>query len=269
MNGGLIEGLKMCFKGRHVRNSHLGILILLIGIVLPFVDVKLNTHLAKIKIMDVFNYNQLYGILVLICMAGLLLYFIKFMHNTIQLNIYQDFQNDPEKVKSWTVMPKFDKTLFSNWTNTLIFFLVWTLYSAIIAIPLIVLGFIPFVNTLVIIGFSIMALYTSTYIVMGFAAQYKTEGNLDISLLFKYFPKVFVPHTVLLLKSIPLSVLITLISFLAAKIIVPLVLGALGLFVTVSVITLLYAYLYTLFTLAFYYAAAFIYYNQIFLTKDE
>ncbi len=267
MNGGLIEGLKMCFRGENVLNSHLGLLTLLIGICLPLVDIKLKTNIDKLSMIDVFNYNFLYGILLLICMAGLTLFLIRFIHNAIQLNIYQDFEKDPEKVKNMTIMPKFDKTLLNNWAGILKFFFIWTIYYILILIPVFVLSFIPFVNILVILGFAILIAYSGPYIVTGFAAQYKTNGNLDISLVFKYFPKVFSANSILILKSIPFALLITLVSALLSIIAITIFRG-MGEFVSVFIATLIYSYIFMLFQLAYNYALTFIFYNKIFLTRD-
>ena len=271
-NGGLIEGLQKCYKGKNLAKKHVFLYLLAFVITYPIAYATLKTGGNE-------TYAQLYILknplfLILIFAASLVFgfYFIKFLHNAIKLFIWQDTQNNQERVNAMEIMPEINTDIFKNWWNVLKFGIIWCLTIVLTIIILALLSTIPAFNFLAVpILFVVMTCmaFSIPYIIAGFARNYDTKGNISPSLIFTLVPKVFIPATILGLKYFIFAICVAIVQSIIVGISTG-ILRILNLHNNLFFLTLVFAiFVYTEFisTLVFYYAVANIYYRKIELER--
>ena len=138
-NGGLIEGIKKCYKGKNLAKKHGFLYLLAFIITFPIAYATTKTGGNEAAVNQYLAQNPLFLIMVLVPGIIFGLYFIKFLHNSIKLFIWQDTQKDQERVNAMEIMPEVNGDIFKNFGAVLQFGIVWTIMLALI---ILVLGFL-------------------------------------------------------------------------------------------------------------------------------
>lgn len=272
-NGGLIEGIKKCYKGKNLAKKHGFLYLLALIITFPVAYATIKTGGNEAAVNQYLVQNPLFLIMLLVPSIIFGLYFIKFLHNSIKLFIWQDTQKDQERVNAMEIMPEVNGDIFKNFGAVLQFGIVWTIMLALIILVLGFLCMIPGINLFCVpVALIIIAciLYTMPYIIAGFARNYTTKGNCIPFLLFTLVPKVFVSATILGLKYIVFAFCWGIIQVIIIGILTGL-LAVLKIYtnpIGLSIIAAIFVYMEFILTLVFYYAVANIYYRKIELERE-
>lgn len=272
-SGGLIEGLKKCYKGKNLAKKHVFLYLLAFVITYPIAYATLKTGgnetYAQLYILQ----NPLFLILIFAASLVFGFYFIKFLHNAIKLFIWQDTQNNQERVNAMEIMPEINTDIFKNWWSVVKFGLIWcliilltiTIFAFLCRIQFINFLFIPILYVVIV-----CMLFSFPYIIAGFARNYDTKGNVSPSLMITLVPKVFIPATILGLKYFVFLICIAIIQ----SIVVGVLAGVFALLkintttIGLSLLTSIFVYTEFISTLVFYYAVANIYYRKIELERE-
>ncbi len=200
--GGIIEGLKVPFRGKNLLLKHLVFMIVAVLLAAPNMlnfYIKGLPHRVAIGVLGQFF---AVGFIALIVSVILGLYMTKFLQNVIHYNTLTDSPDNTNKFASMQLLPELNSQIFNKWKPCLIFFGVWILYMIIMFavfafgmfITLLAQAFIPLIFLDIIFVLFIFCYVNSfMYIMASFAVDYQPKGKLSPVLLLKYLPKVFHP----------------------------------------------------------------------------
>lgn len=269
MNGGLIEGLKKLYIGNDVLKRHLFILLIAVITVIPFAfvqgEVDTSSNLATLK-----QLAEVGPWAVILYLGGLFflgLYAVHFTHNALKFFLWADHQDDPEKTKSLDIAPKFDKNIMNHAGNILIYYICLMVVLFIVILPVALVAWIPIIGWGLLILVALVISISAPYLVVGFSKNYDMSKNISPTLLFQYFPQIFLPTLVLGIKMFVLW-----IGAFIGGLILAFIIGAAfsafheGFVTCIAASVMLYI-LYIV-TLAYQYAIAYIYYDRIELNKE-
>ena len=273
MNGGLIEGLKKIYCGKDVLKIHLFILLIAAVTILPFSfvkgDIDTSSNIATIK-----QLAEVGPWAVILYIGGLFflgIYTIHFTHNALKFFLWADHQDNPEKIKSLDMTPKFDKNIMEHSGQIVLYYIYLICLIFIIILPVALVAWIPILGWGILILVALIISISAPYLIVGFSKNYKISGNISPALLIQYFPQVFLPTIVLGLKMFLLvicgTIMGVIIAFSIGLIIGLLQLEMLKTFGTFLAGTILF-YIFYITTLAYQYALAYIYYDRIELNKE-
>lgn len=268
MNGGLIESLKKLYLGKDVVKRHLILLLVAAITMLPssFIKGDINNTYSDYEML-----KALAG--VGLCLGGtflLYLYLTHFTHNSLKFFLWAAHQDDPEKINSLDIAPKFDKNIFNHTGTIILYYICFFLIFMAILIPTEVIAVLfPILGSGLLILVSLAITVSAPYLFVGFSKSYDLKNNISPVLLVKYFPQVFLPTLVLGLKLFLTSIIaiivayiiVFLIGFTLALISFP---KQFGIFLgsTISF------YIFYIVILMSQYAMAYIYYDRIELNKE-
>lgn len=272
MNGGLIESLKKLYLGKDVVKRHLILLLVAAITMLPcsFIKGDINTY-SNYEMLKALAEVGLWAVILYLGGNFLLsLYSIHFTHNSLKFFLWADHQDDPEKINSLDIAPKFDKNIFNHTGTIILYYICLFLIFMAILIPTIAIAvLIPILGWGLLILVLLAISVSAPYLIVGFSKSYDLKNNISPVLLVKYFPQVFLPTLVLGLKLF-LTFIITiivafiigfLIGFTSALISFP---KQFGIFLA-STISF---YIFYIVILMSQYAMAYIYYDRIELNKE-
>ena len=284
MAGGLIEGLKKCYTGNNVFTKHafLALLGLLISVPTCIATISTNGKEADVYLY-MFFIAPFLGIVSMLASFILGYYMVLFTRNAIKFCFWKETQNDEGKIKALQIMPEIDSGLFNiNTLKWLAFCIIWMLMIGITAIILILFCLIPVLivpAALLLIVFIVICSISFPYILCSFIKDFNIEKNINPMLLFTYLPKVLGPTVILDLKYFGFAIALGIVGFITLVIFaVIFYLGAAiaGLeidlannVVFLAAFTTIYMYICTVLGLAYYYAIAHIYYENIEKAPDE
>lgn len=283
MAGGLIEGIKKCYTGKNLLSKHSFLFILALLMAFPAAISSINANGNDTEAMKyMYVTNPVLGLLSLVCSFTLGIYIVHFIHNSLKFFLWKDTQQDQERIKALQIMPEINGQIFKHFGSFLGFGFIWFVVSLLIFLILFILGIIPGVNFIGIPLFILVMItfcFSMPYIFCGFARNYQIKGNISPFLIFSYIPKIFLPALILILKYIGM-IIVYAICVAIFMFVIFLVLGILSglaglnpadlaknvpiMTITTAIIT----YTSIILGLAYYYATANIYYENIEMNKE-
>ena len=284
MAGGLIEGLKKCYTGNNVFIKHIFLAILGLVISVPTCIASISTSGKEADVyLYMFFIAPFLGIVSMLASFILGYYMVLFTRNAIKFCFWKETQNDEGKIKALQIMPEIDSGLFNiNTLKWFAFCIIWILIISIISMILLLFSLIPVIKIpaiLVLITFIVISVISMPYIFCNFIKDFNIEKNINPMLLFTYLPKVLGPTVILDLKYLGFSIAVGFVGIIALVVFaVIFYLGAAiaGLeidlannVVFLAAFTTIYMYICTVLGLAYYYAIAHIYYENIEKAPDE
>lgn len=284
MAGGLIEGLKKCYTGNNVFIKHIFLAILGLVISVPTCIASISTSGKEADVyLYMFFIAPFLGIVSMIASFILGYYMVLFIRNTLKFCFWKETEKDETKIKALQIMPEVDASLFNiNIFKWLAFCIIWMLMIIITAIILALFFLIPVLivpAALLLIVFIVICSISFPYILCSFIKDFNIEKNINPMLLFTYLPKVLGPTVILDLKYFGFAIALGIVGFITLVIFaVIFYLGAAiaGLeidlannVVFLAAFTTIYMYICTVLGLAYYYAIAHIYYENIEKAPDE
>ena len=284
MAGGLIEGIKKCYTGNNVFTKHAFLIILGLLISFPTCIATISTNGKEADVyLYMFFIAPFFGIVSMLASIALGYYMVMFIRNSLKFCHWKETEKDEEKIRTLQIMPEVDSGLFNiNIFKWLAFCIIWLLMIGITAIILILFCLIPVLiipAALLLIVFIVICSISFPHILCGFTKDFNIEKNINPMLLFTYLPKVLGPTVILDLKYLGFSIAVGFVGIIALVVFaVIFYLGAAiaGLeidlannVVFLAAFTTIYMYICTVLGLAYYYAIAHIYYENIEKAPDE
>ena len=180
-------------------------------------------------------------------------------------------------------MPEIDSGLFNiNTLKWLAFCIIWILIISIISMILLLFSLIPVIKIpaiLVLITFIVISVISMPYIFCNFIKDFNITKNINPLLLFTYLPKILTPTIILDLKYFGFAIAIGvsgIIAIILLSIVLYLSASLAGVkidlannVIFLAIFTTAYMYVSTIMGLAYYYAIAHIYYENIAKTPEE
>lgn len=284
MAGGLIEGLKKCYTGNNVFTKHafLALLGLLISVPTCIATISTNGKEADVYLY-MFFIAPFLGIVSMLASFILGYYMVLFTRNAIKFCFWKETQNDEGKIKALQIMPEIDSGLFNiNTLKWLAFCIIWILIISIISMILLLFSLIPVIKIpaiLVLITFIVISVISMPYIFCNFIKDFNITKNINPLLLFTYLPKILTPTIILDLKYFGFAIGIGvsgIIAIIILSIVLYLSASLAGVeidlannVIFLAIFTTAYMYVSTIMGLAYYYAIAHIYYENIAKTPEE
>lgn len=271
--GGLIEGLCRCYSEKNSAKKHLFLYLLSLATTIPFLIAKTNTGGTEKEMYSYIIQNPILLIWTILTSCTLAFYVIRFLSNAIKLFIWQDTQKDQERVKALSILPDINLSIYKDCGNVIKFGLVWFFNMIILFVVIGACLALPVINILLIpvaIAILVCYLYSTPYILAGFARNYTLKGNLSLSLIFTLLPKIFVPATILGLKYFVYYICASIAQFFTIFLSTT-ILKLLGVgfssYLMVPIVSIA-VYIEVISMLIFYYAVANIYYRKIEIEKE-
>lgn len=294
MSEGLIDGLKKIFTGKDLLAKHMFLFVMYLIGTLPtaIATAKVGSNNTPALYHYMYIEQPVLGLIAIAVFYIIGIYIINFMHNSIKYFIWKHSQTDENKINALEIMPSINGKLFKPFWKWFGLTILWPLYAILYFVLVFLLGVliayssnsttavyicIPVMATLILI-----MCVSMPFIFLNFAKNYKFSGNAAPWLIFTYLPKIFVPSFILVLKYLGFIILYVLVYtalILALSFIIALFGIASGsleviteAITSIPVMTLLSAVmLYTgnLLAMAFYHAAACIYYEYIECTQEN
>ncbi len=284
MAGGLIEGIKKCYTGNNVFTKHAFLIILELLISFPTCIATISTNGKEADVyLYMFFIAPFFGIVSMLASIALGYYMVMFIRNSLKFCHWKETEKDEEKIRTLQIMPEVDSGLFNiNIFKWLAFCIIWML---IIGITVIILGLLCLIPVIKILAFMMLITYimicmvSMPYIFCNFIKEFNIEKNINPLLMFKYLPKILTPTIILDLKYFGLiigtsiigiiAIIIFTIGFYLLTAIAGFKIDLSNNIIFLAAFTTIYMYICTVLALAYYYAIAHIYYENIEKAPDE
>lgn len=157
----------------------------------------------------------LFGLVIIICGAILGLYNIVFSHNAIKLQMWQERESDPAKIKALSILPDWNSNLRQPIGELIIFYAIWLITLVVIFGMQFLLSEVFLGLIASIIGNVYLAIFVSVFpvILALFSKNYSVTGLLTPSLPFSVLMKVLIPYIILNFKLIIYSIIVSIINW--------------------------------------------------------
>lgn len=253
MAGGLFEGLVRLYTEKDWWCKHLFFVAFAIITCLNEL-LKVPKNNASVEASFEFLGGQLLlFLLVIIVMVVSGLFSLHFNHNCIKYFRKLATVENKKALKKLPLMPYFDGHLFNHFGDWACFSIAWFLFILGFGIITFLICLIPIVGLIAVPCVVILLTVAMPFVSARFAEDYKTEGNLNPSLVFSIFPKIWKPTLWLWVRFLLLYLAIGLIGLLPYWVIVSVS------DVATFVLSVIYAYIGLVMSYAYYYSTMYIY----------
>ena len=196
MAGGILEGVVRLYTEKNWWVKHL--------FFIAFSFVVSFNELIKVKKDDA-NLDVVVLLLVILILNIVVavvswLFTVHFIHNCIKYFRKLDTVEDKNALKKLPLMPDYNGRLFKHFGDLICFIISWILIFLVFLFVVLLVCLIPLLGLIVVPCAVLFITVTNPYVIARFAEDYKTYGNLNPSLLFSIFPKVWKPAVLLCVK---------------------------------------------------------------------